>query len=207
MFGFQKLALVGALLFSGFSARAGIMIEPYLGYETGSQLAPATNSIGDNSGQISGMNYGARIGYMAPMLFWVALDGTAGSSKFKAGNTGTNVNFGTNMDADVSRTVAGLTVGVNLPILLRVWAGYNFMDNFQNKLSSTSATDKYEGTSYKAGVGLKLIPFLSLNLEVIQRAYTKASGDSYTGSTTLTSSTRFSKLEQSSVLVSVSLPL
>lgn len=184
-------------------AHAGLLIEPYLGYEitknTGTVNAAYLSSPIDldKGGSATGMGYGLRLGYKLPVFFWMALDASMASGKQKYDNS---VAFA---EDDFSRTVVGATFGVDLPILLRAWVGYGFSDQLTLK-SAAGVKDTLKGTNTKVGIGLKMIPFMSVNVEYILRKYTDATGDTYVSPTTF--NTVYGKAEQSSVLVSVSVP-
>jgi hypothetical protein len=183
-------------------AHAGIMIEPYLGYEITRNSATVNAAYlsspvdVDKGGNTTGVNYGLRLGYKLPVMFWFALDADMGSGNQKYDNS---LLF---PDDSYTRTVMGITAGVDLPILLRAWVGYGFSDQLTLKHGSTS--DTLKGTNTKVGLGFKMIPFMSVNLEYIMRTYTDASGDTYTSPTTF--STVYSKATQSTALVSISVP-
>lgn len=184
-------------------SHAGILIEPYLGYEITKNSATVNAAYlsspvdFDKGGSATGGNYGLRIGYKLPVFFWAALDASMGSGKQKYDNS---LVF---TDDDFSRTVIGATFGVDLPILLRAWVGYGFSDQLTLK-TATGVKDTLKGTNTKVGIGLKMIPFMSVNVEYILRKYTDATGDTYVSPTTY--STVYGKSEQSSVLLSVSVP-
>ncbi|HWU44238.1 MAG TPA: hypothetical protein VN132_12395, partial [Bdellovibrio sp.] len=98
-------------------------------------------------------------------------------------------------DADMKRNTFYGVVGVDLPILLRAWAGYGFSDQF---VLDTPYNSTIKGKSFKLGVGFTGLPFVSLNVE-----YLKSTADEITGGT-LANSSPDSKHE--AVMVSVSLP-
>jgi len=187
----QKILLSGALLLAGSLAQAGLLLEPMLGYEVTKQTA--TFTAGEVPGAYTGMNYGLRLGYTAPVLFWAALDAQMGTNKFVTDASGIVP------DGDGTRTSLGITAGVDLPILLRAWAGYGFSDQFE--LKTSAGKDTYKGTNTKVGVGFTMLPFVSVNVEYIMRKYTESSGDRGAFSTYL------QKLEHNTVLLSLSLPL
>lgn len=179
----KKMWLVLALFF-GFSgaAHAGVMIEPYLGYEMG------TASGSGAEGKTNFTNFGARLAWTAPVMFWLGLDANIGmSGKFKPDS---------GSDSDAKRTTYYGVVGVDLPILLRGWVGYGFSNTFK---FDDSANTKWTGKTTKVGVGFTGLPFLSLNLEYIKDTIDKVEND--------TSSNSSPNVDHSSVMFSVSLPL
>ncbi|MDG0815857.1 outer membrane beta-barrel protein [Bdellovibrio svalbardensis] len=172
--------LISLALILGFSgvAHANIMIEPYLGYETGKNTDP--------DGKTSGTVIGGRLAYKAPVMFWAGLDGA-----FETGTNKPDSNALTN--SDFKRTTLYAVVGVDLPILFRVWAGYGFSDEL--KLETTPSM-KGTGTNYKFGLGFTALPFVSLNAEYIKGKLT--GGDIHDN---------FPDAQNESVVLSVSLPL
>lgn len=203
--------MIRALLLSllvGFSlqAHAGLMIEPYLGYErTASKLTLTTAygaSLGtpDFNGTMTGSSYGLRLGYKFTM-FWAALDYSGGASK-------NDVYYSGQQDQDITRSSLGAAVGIDIPFLIRFWVGQNFQDEYtakaRNAANTLDLSDKYKGTSTKLGVGLNFLPIVSINFEYIMRKYTSGSGDSFTGATTYDNSVTAN--DHSSVLASISVP-
>lgn len=142
--------LISLALILGFSgvAHANIMIEPYLGYEMGKTTDP--------DGKTSGVVIGGRLAYKTPLMLWVGLDGGFETGKYKPDS---------NSDADLKRTSLYGVVGVDLPILFRVWAGYGFSDEFKFE---SPYNMKGTGTNFKLGLGFTALPFVSLNVEYIK---------------------------------------
>lgn len=133
-------------------------VEPILGYSIG-KVTDDANTDQDHKGPFLGARLGMGIP-VVPML-WAALDGgiTTGGKYSDA-----------DLDADALRV--GLSVGIDIPlvpILDRVWAGYNVIDN----LSFDADDSKLKGNSFKVGVGLKFVPFVSLNFEYFKGNYSK----------------------------------
>ena len=154
----KKLVVMLAMVL-GFSAtaKADILIEPYLGYEFGKTSDP--------KGKFSGSALGARIAYKLPAFVWLGLDatmGTSGEIDWDASGSGTT---------DAKRETLSAVVGVDLPILLRAWAAYGF----HNKLKPDVGSD-IEGKNIKLGIGFTALPFVSLNLEYIKDEYDKPTG-------------------------------
>ncbi|WP_374029982.1 outer membrane beta-barrel protein [Bdellovibrio bacteriovorus] len=152
----KKLLAVFAVVL-GFStvSHADLLVEPYLGYEMGTTK--------DQDGKIEGTQLGLRLGYASPVIFWAALDGTLGvSAKFKPDS---------GSDEDAKRTSVYGVVGIDLPILLRGWVGYGFLNEVD-----LDDTGKLKGTSYKVGVGFTGLPFISLNLEYLDEKFTERGG-------------------------------
>lgn len=175
----KKILAILALSFCFTSvSQAGWMFEPYLGYEFGKMK--------DNlGGETTATNLGLRVAYTLPVLVWFGLDGTQSlTGNFKA-DTGPN--------SDLSRTTIYGVVGVDLPILLRAWAGVSLSNEMKFK---DYGDNKLKGNGYKLGVGFTALPFVSLNLEYINDTFTEFGGVSASPDA-----------KHSSYMLSVSLPL
>lgn len=154
----KKLALVFAICLSTSIASAGILIEPYLGYESGQNTAVGTG--GDVSSKTSGVNLGARLAYSLPVLIWFGVDYgimTGGTAKSDFGGA----------SYSITRSDLYAVVGVDLPILLRAWLGYGLANSMVHKKSTGDETYS-GGTNMKLGVGVKLIPLFNIYLEAYQ---------------------------------------
>lgn len=174
----KKLFALCALIM-GFSSvsNAGLLLEPYLGYEMGTTKDP--------DGKLDGTQMGLRVAWTAPIMFWAGVDYTMGvSAKLKPDDSAI-------ADSDAKRSTLYGVVGVDFPILLRGWFGYGF----KNELKADDWDTKYEGTSTKIGVGFTGLPFISLNLEYLMEEFDKADG------TTLAT-----KAKNTGYVLSVSLP-
>nr|WP_295905054.1 outer membrane beta-barrel protein [uncultured Bdellovibrio sp.] len=159
----KKLLLVFALAL-GFTSvsHAGILIEPYLGYEMGKTKNP--------DGKFDGSQVGLRLAYAAPIFFWGGLDYTLGVSGTSKPDSLPN--------EDGKRSTLYGVVGMDFPILLRAWVGYGFLDEMKFENSG-----KAKGTSYKVGVGFTGLPFISLNLEYVNEKFTELEGVTIPGDT------------------------
>lgn len=171
------LAVVALVLGFANASQAGIMIEPYLGYEMGKM-----KSTGD-VGTFNGSQLGLRLAYSAPVFFWAGLDATTGVSGTLKPDVGAN--------EDGKRTTVSGVVGVDFPILLRAWVGYSFLDEIKME-----TTGKYKGSGTKIGVGFTGLPFLSINFEYLNEKFTEVDGF-----------TLSEDLKNDSYIVSISLPL
>lgn len=143
------------VLFAG-TAHAGLMLEPYIGFESG-QVVAVNHLAGDLSAKTSGLMGGIRVAYSLPILFWAGLDySMLPTGSARPDIVGENYNY--------SRSDLYLVAGVDLPILFRVWAGYGLMNSLVLKKSTGDETYT-GGTSLKLGVGFKMIPFVTVFLE------------------------------------------
>lgn len=189
----SAVAILVAGAFLGFEkAYAGFLIEPYLGYSTGSISGKYTPTYGGGvfSGKETGAGFGARLGYSFLIPF-VAFDYSIKNLKYKSDNGGT--------DTDDTATEMALVVGANLPIV-RLFAGYGFDAAIKQK--SDTSTSTLKGTFTKVGVGFKLIPMVAVNLEYFM--YTVKKYES--SGTTFDADTIFSELTYNPIFLSVSVP-
>lgn len=174
----KKLLLVLALGL-GFTStsHADLLIEPYLGFETGK---------GDNGGndfKTDFVNMGARLGWKSPLMLWLALDYNLGVSGNYDPDGGTK--------DTAKRSTLGAVVGLDFPILLRGWIGYGF----SNEITiDDAASTKIKGTNTKIGVSFTGLPFICLNLEYINDDFKDFGNADFDG-------------KHSSYMLSVSLPL
>jgi hypothetical protein len=181
-------------------AEAGVLIEPYLGYQSllstvtlGTAAAPLDGqSIKANS---TGIGFGLRAGYAMSMVF-VAVDyGSANlTSTVKEQPAILNQTF-----PDSVRTSLGVTAGLDFP-MVRPYLGYIFDD--QNKDSNGTNF----GSGIKVGIGFTIIPKLKLNAEYQSLTYTKSKSSSGT-ETTFSSSGAISSMTASGFFVNLSVPL
>lgn len=176
--------LLIALMLMATTAKAGFLVEPFLGFGF------TSGDFGTSDVTATGTTMGARVGYqmlgvmggleyaMSPESTW-EFKGTTDTDKIK-----------------LKRTQIGAFVGYNLPILLRAWASYQFSSKAEGTLTGTDYS--FEGSATTLGVGFTGLPFVSLNLEYKMYSF----DDNKAGSSKLTD-----KLEVNEVLLSVSLPL
>ncbi len=158
----KKLLAVCALVMGfGSAANAGLLLEPYLGYEMG--------TFKDNfEGKMDGTMLGARVAWTAPVMFWAGLDyAFTVSAKFKSDTNGVP-------DSDAKRSTLYAVVGVDLPILLRGWVGYGLM----NEIKFDDYDNKIKGKSTKLGVSFTGLPFICLNLEYLMETFDEQSAGS-----------------------------
>lgn len=137
-------------------AKADFYLEPFVGV-----LVNSTFEAGSDKGDVSGSQVGARLGW-TKMGLSIGLDGRRTSSTSASNDSG---------DLELTATQAGFFVGYEFPILFRVWANYIFSSNASN---DDNSDEKYtEGTGYTVGLGYKIFPFVSLNLELFSTQYDK----------------------------------
>lgn len=181
-------------------AEAGILVEPYLGYQmmvTDLKLGAGAGSLDGQSVKLdaSGIGYGLRAGITLPMIF-AAVDYSMASlsSSLKEAPAGITITSGT-----TARTSLGLTAGLSLP-MVRPYVGYIFDDQ------SKDDTDTLSGSGFKLGVGLTVFPMVKLNAEYQMVTYTKSKDSSGT-ETTIGGNEVFSAVTSSGFFVNLSVPL
>lgn len=186
----KVLATIAIALGISSFAHAGILIEPYLGYEMG-DLKRAQPLSSEFTDKLSANGMGMRLGYKF-LLPWVALDYTTFSGKAKNGDPALT-------DYDYTKSQLGAVAGVDLP-LIRGWVGHGFSNNFTQK--DAGGDVKYTGTYTKVGVGFGFIPFVSLNAEYIINTYEKID----IGGTELQVKNIFDTFDHKTLLFSISAP-
>jgi len=157
----MKRILFIAILFFGFSANAGVYVDPYLSY-----VMSGSYERGTTDEDVSGMFLGARIGYgMLGLAFGVEYMISDGEVDM----AGTN---------DLSHGSLGVFAAYELPILLRVYGTYFFDDSVE--YDSGTSTSDFTGTGLKLGVGYTGLPFVSINFEHYVATYDEADGNALT---------------------------
>lgn len=178
----------------GFASpsHAGLLLEPYLGYES-STLTLDDGSV-DSGGKATGVGFGARLGYKSPVMFWVAADYSSLSGATYKGAVSTN-------DGKLDTTSLYLDVGVDLPILFRLWAGYGLQSKSKFAGDAGTGGDIIYESPLKVGVGLTAFPIVSINVEY----FTAKVKEIETGGST-TQGSAFKTADNKGLVVSVSAP-
>jgi len=167
----KSLILLTALIslfYHAGNAQAAFLIEPYGGTLLSSTMD--VTAAADGMYDATGTEMGARVGFQN-MGLMLGLDYRmiSNSVAHQTDPTITDTLTGTQM---------GLFVGYDFPIMLRVWYEYIF---------SKSLTDDDDivyagGSGSVIGIGYKIIPFLSLNLEIGSTATSTGTPDGGTES-------------------------
>ncbi len=171
-------------------AKAGLLLEPYLGYQGGTLKTSITGG-GSEDFNFYGATLGGRVGLTLPLLFFGA------DYSLVAGGKVT----GNGQNADASQSQLFLVGGIAIP-LLRAWLGYGLMNDLSAKFSGGEM--KFKGDALKLGVGFTGLPFVAINFEYIMNDYKKLSTVGGEGS--IGGSNYYSSVKMNSLLVSVSLP-
>lgn len=179
---FAQLFILVLAFFIIRPAKAGLLIEPVLGYNIGKVDVSNPSFSKEN---YTGPSYGGRLGYQN-LGFQLGLDYLKSSL-----NVNDN-NFKKDLNVD---EWAGF-VGFEFPVLLRVYAGYIF----SAEADSTVGTNKLTmtgGTGTKFGLGFTGLPFVDINFE-----YRKGTFDEFKlGATKFADETTYE-----SFMIGISLP-
>lgn len=172
------VAILGTSVFTAQQAHAGLMLEPYIGYEFGK------TSDTDSTGVV----LGGRVAYSLPVFFWFGVDYSlmAGGKVKTAGG-----------DSDLTRSDLYAVAGVDFPILVRAWFGYGLMNTGTVK-SNAGDAEASKGSNTKVGIGFTFLPLVSINVEMINHKDYEVKS----GALTLTSTD-----SDNTTMVSLSLPL
>lgn len=196
----KKIVIITALLFATATARAGLLIEPYVGALSGTAITD-TKSGEFFDAKSSGSVYGARLGWSV-LWFWVAADylGVSGNLKYNKPSG--------ELDDTFTADHTFIDVGVDLPLLFRFWGGVglNNKSKLVSKDETTSETSEtiFKGTTaVRAGLGIKILMFFSVNLEYVKPTFTKyESSDSSDDISKV-----YSRFDQEMTFLTVSFPL
>ncbi len=138
------------------AAHAGLLLEPYVGYVSGTAK-------GETSTDYTGSSLGARVGFTM-LGFGIGADYEAN----------TIVDDGS-PKSDFTRGEAGLFLAYKFPILFRLYATYVPTSSIYVKQSGTTTTLE-KGTATKIGLGYTGFPFININLEFNSAEYKEAKG-------------------------------
>ncbi|MCK5074284.1 MAG: outer membrane beta-barrel protein [Bacteriovoracaceae bacterium] len=150
-----KILIIGLVF--GTHAMAGILVDPYVGYRTGSFEVTSENTTYEFD--LSGYGYGLRLGYNFLGLM-AGVEYGLGSVDREYTRTGSEETYDT--------TQMSAFIGYNFP-LVRFWGSYYW--NYKLEIPETNLTtgdyegDKWEGNGFGLGIGFTGIPFISINLE------------------------------------------
>ena len=170
----RLLLSAAALVLIALPAKAGLLLEPYLGYEVGQAEATYGTAAGAFAGGSTKWNYagpilGARIGYTAPAVFFIAADYNMGSSlTFKVDTDASGIQSG----GDGSRSALFLVAGAKI-LVLRGYIGYGFLNDWTIKDGTDE--NKVKGTALKLGASFTGIPIFAINFEMMNSTFTKIS--------------------------------
>ncbi|HXH32038.1 MAG TPA: hypothetical protein VNJ01_14610 [Bacteriovoracaceae bacterium] len=143
------LPLFVAFLTVTFStANAGVLVEPLIGYNFGTDVETSTKNYDG-----SGAALGARLGYQN-LGFQLGVDYLRSAIDLDSND----------FSEDLTMSEWAGFIGFEFPILLRVYAGYIFSASGETE-SAGQTVEFTEGSGTKLGVGFTGLPFVVLNLE------------------------------------------
>lgn len=151
------------LLVASVPSQARIFLEPYLGYYTGD--TDVTQTAGNVSNDDTGMVYGARLGFTLGGYLFAAGDASLVKGEYK--------NASTSVKEDLEILTYSAVAGVRFSTL-RAWYGYSF--KVDSETEDSGVVTNYDGTGWKAGVGVMVFGKISLNFEYIQSEVEKMDG-------------------------------
>lgn len=183
---FMALALICAV---GASKVYGdILIEPYVGYGFGEYDDGTPESA-------NGLAFGGRLGFQKfGFMVGAEYQRGIGESEETDGST-----------TDMTIENMGVFVGYNFPVLLRVYAGYEFLSNINSENTSQDTEVDIKGTATKVGIGFTPLPLVAINLEYIMAKYDKWEGKS--AGYTFPEQELSPETKMNTFLLTVSLPL
>ena len=193
-----SLLSIFTIFFFQTSSHAGVLFEPYAGYESGNinyKFKSSASFPDTYNDSISGAAYGAKLAYTFPMFF-IGADGNlfTGTQKYDS-----KINA-TPAQVNATRTTIYALAGINIQ-KLRLWFGYSPSDITTVKV--TRGDDTYSGTAVRLGIGYHFLPHLSINFE-----YDMHTVNDYTpaGGTAVAMDTYFSQYSYNAYMVSASFP-
>jgi hypothetical protein len=154
----MKIAQLFILILAFFvmaPAKAGLLIEPVLGYTF------LKSEGGSDEDKSKGPSIGGRLGYQN-LGFQLGLDYLR--SNLDVDDKG--------FDQDMVMSEFAGFVGFEFPIFLRVYAGYIFSANADSKYQGQKLS-LTEGTGTKFGVGFTGLPFVDINFEYRKGTFTE----------------------------------
>lgn len=210
LFAFNGISFLifSSLLFAPVQGKAGLFLEPYLGYGLGVQeynlkSGSSPQSVSSYSAP-NGVTIGGRLGWSLGPLY-VAGD----YSTYSWDGSIPGVTPSSTMGAWTFSST-GVTAIFSPPVLpLRIWVGYQFSEKLTQKYGSVEFSKT--GTALKFGGSFTVLPLvmasLTLNVEYIMANYgdfalSNDKGSVNIGGNTLT----FGDLKQNTVLISIGLP-
>ncbi|MDG0816268.1 outer membrane beta-barrel protein [Bdellovibrio svalbardensis] len=164
----MKFAFILFASLISLQAHAGILFEPMVSYESGSNNIEFTTAgatmrgMSSDKSTNSAVNYGARLGYLFSSGFWFAGDysaATSGKSKFDL------------HEDSFDRTAMGVDLGM-WNGRWNFWLGYNISDKLEFTQATNTEKEYVSGTSMKVGIGYLLFNHIAFNIEYTYRNYT-----------------------------------
>lgn len=145
----KTLKILAVFSFMTSVSYAGPFVEPQMGYVLGSY----TDSSGA-TGSANGLGFGAQLGSDFLEIFYVAADFHYSMPSIAPSSA--------SVTTSASHWALGATFGLTVPAVGLIFRfGYYFID----KLSYSTST--YSGNAFKFGLGYKILPFLTANVDYL----------------------------------------
>ncbi|MBF0314721.1 MAG: outer membrane beta-barrel protein [Oligoflexia bacterium] len=198
------LLFITTLLFStSFSmkqAKAGILLEPYIGQVIQGSGSSGYASTSNWEHEYTGLIYGGRAGVVFSGLM---LGGEYSMQSFEMSSKSGSTTY----KDDIAKKQSGLFVGYHFPMHLRLWGTYFLQGEIKGESSpGTHLIDnksKYNQMSgYGAGISYVIANIVGLNLEYRTMKYKQYIYDGYSYASVYSK-----KLTVNEILLSASLPL
>ena len=173
-------------------ARAGLRIEPIVGYSMGDYKTSAVTTHLEGNGRVDGFTYGGRLGWMFDGIF-IGGEYQAARAQLKTDGTGEATNWS-------NKTIFG-ELGYEFLMGLRVYAGMNVTPH-ESDVATTPSHTVYKGSAKKFGLGFQYRAPFAVNAEYIMYDF-----DEYqNGAVKAKTSTLFEKFNYNAVVLSLSFP-
>ena len=166
--------LIILMLFFCSAAKAGILIEPYIGGSANTFVADTILPVAFFDLVGKGTYSGGRLGYKFFFGMWLAADYTINSTSYTITKPSTLSSMSMNSNFTF------IDVGWDLPFLFRLYGGYGVAGSAS--LSGTTSTgnnisDKFtKASAFKVGAGVSLLHFFSINLEYFKPTFARYEG-------------------------------
>ena len=184
-------------------ARAGINIEPYLGYMSGTSELTFYGIPFEMSYKTPMI--GGRLGYgMMGLSLGVDYSQSVSSFEWEQEKPAT-----TAVPDKMDYTNLGIYVGYKFPMMFRVWGTYFIKSEFEvaTPHPGSNAGDKWTGAGYALGAGWTGFPLVALNLEYRMITFDEQTNASTGVVTKLPVAGILTKVENKEIMISLSLPL
>jgi hypothetical protein len=198
--GFMFKVLTVTILFFVFSfftnhVYSSILIDPYVGFETGK----IKDDTGTYSGKEEGAGFGEKLGLIYNNIIF-AMDLNLASLKHKYEDDTTEDNV------DIFRIALGPLVGCKFKALpVKIWFVYNFQSAMVFKFSELNSQMEFKGNGMKLGASLTLLPVIDIFAEYFANTYKK--GRAKLGELTSEWADLNKEVKYEGVLIGLSIPI
>jgi len=163
---FSTVLFSPSLFARGESAgSSGFLLEPYVGYSTGSWTCGSSGGCSSSTTvTVSGVTFGGRLGY--------ELNGFLFGADYTSGSWSDSYN---GISDKYTPSDIGIFIGYDSGTWFRGFVTYNVSSSLSDSATQggASASLTATGTGFKVGLGYRVLPYLSVNLEYLSDVYTK----------------------------------